>query len=302
MKMFLTNLSTAMAVWCSVAVALICPIITLANADGCNEFVCGSVVSKCLLTQSCQCKLSDCFCCKDCLNCLGELYTECCSCLDMCPKHNDTLSALAPKSQIGDFEGVPEYFDALTAVEDENQWTTIRFPMRNSLQRHYNMATGTFGFGSPPYGSGDAGQETSLQNIPTTVNCTVIFLNNCMNNKKCSDYCESMVSVLCGEKKNEIENKIAGACGPWRQPTKRISNNFFSLHFRVPTAIAGFMTAAVSASVPIVTTMASMKAAALPVPRTKMTKRCSMLTAWMMRLIMLAKMTNTCHGIMVKRN
>ncbi|XP_075158699.1 twisted gastrulation [Haematobia irritans] len=166
---------------------------TIASGEGCNEFVCGSVVSKCLLTQSCQCKLSDCYCCKDCLNCLGDLYTECCGCLDMCPKHNDTLSALAPKSQIGDFEGVPEYFDALTAEEDESQWTTVRFPMRNSLPRHYNMASGTFGFGLPHSGVGVFDQEGSQ--IPlTAVNCTVIFLNYCMNNKKCADYCESMGS------------------------------------------------------------------------------------------------------------
>lgn len=159
------------------------------KGDGCNEFVCGSVVSKCLLTQSCQCKLSDCYCCKDCLNCLGELYTECCSCLDMCPKHNDTLSALAPKSQIGDFEGVPELFDTLTAEEDEDQWSTIRFPMRNSLQRHYNMATGSFGFGD------DIEQDAfGHKQLPTTVNCTVIYLNSCTTNKKCSQYCESMVS------------------------------------------------------------------------------------------------------------
>lgn len=163
------------------------------RGDGCNEFVCGSVVSKCLLTQSCQCKLADCFCCKDCLNCLGELYTECCSCLDMCPKHNDTLSALAPKSQIGDFEGVPELFDTLTAEEDDDQWTTIRFPMRNSLQRHYNMATGSFGFGGP---SADAVDQDAMvqKHVPATVNCTVIYLNTCTTNKKCSQYCESMVS------------------------------------------------------------------------------------------------------------
>ncbi|TMW47327.1 hypothetical protein DOY81_007590 [Sarcophaga bullata] len=158
---------------------------TSSEGDECNEFVCGSVVSKCLLTQSCQCKLTDCYCCKDCLNCLGELYAECCSCLDMCPIHNDTLSALAPKSQIGDFEGVPELFDTLTADDDDDQWMTVRFPMRHSLQRHFNMATGSFGFGSPLSDTNKFGHS---------VNCTVIYLNTCTNNKKCLQYCESMGS------------------------------------------------------------------------------------------------------------
>lgn len=165
---------------------------TSSEGNDCNELVCGSVVSKCLLTQSCQCKLTDCYCCKDCLNCLGELYTECCSCLDMCPIHNDTLSALAPKSQIGDFEGVPELFDALTSDDDDDQWMTVRFPMRNSLQRHFNMATGSFGFGSP---LSDVLDENKFAHKSSSVNCTVIYLNTCTNNIKCLQYCESMVST-----------------------------------------------------------------------------------------------------------
>lgn len=59
-------------------VALICvvPIIY-----ACNEAICASVVSKCMLTQSCKCDLKDCSCCKDCFNCLSYLYSECCSCV-----------------------------------------------------------------------------------------------------------------------------------------------------------------------------------------------------------------------------
>lgn len=278
-----------------VLATLCCNPISLVNADGCNEFVCGSVVSKCLLTQSCQCKLSDCYCCKDCLNCLGELYTECCSCLDMCPKHNDTLSALAPKSQIGDFEGVPEYFEALTAEEDESQWSTVRFPMRNSLQRHYNMATGSYGFGSPR--DDDIDQEASIRNIPTTVNCTVIFLNSCMNNKKCSDYCESMVCIKSNTQTYPPPQLLRYL---YSSPSNLMFIPFFC---RVPIAIVGSMTAAVNALVPIASTMASMRAVAPPVPKTtRMKTKCLMLTIWMMMLIMLGKMMRICHGIMAKMN
>lgn len=49
--------------------------------DGCNEAVCASVVSKCMLTQSCKCDLSNCSCCFECSQCLSVLYTECCSCV-----------------------------------------------------------------------------------------------------------------------------------------------------------------------------------------------------------------------------
>lgn len=51
------------------------------EVESCNEAVCGSIVSKCLLTQSCKCDLKNCTCCKECFNCLSHLYSECCSCV-----------------------------------------------------------------------------------------------------------------------------------------------------------------------------------------------------------------------------
>ena len=38
----------------------------------CNEAVCASIVSKCMLLQSCKCDLQpDCTCCKQCFECLA---------------------------------------------------------------------------------------------------------------------------------------------------------------------------------------------------------------------------------------
>ena len=51
------------------------------TAHACNEAVCASIVSKCMLTQSCKCELRNCTCCKECFNCLDYLYAECCSCV-----------------------------------------------------------------------------------------------------------------------------------------------------------------------------------------------------------------------------
>lgn len=50
-------------------------------SESCNELVCASVVTKCMLTQSCNCDLATCHCCKECSSCLSYLYTECCSCV-----------------------------------------------------------------------------------------------------------------------------------------------------------------------------------------------------------------------------
>lgn len=56
-------------------------IVLIKHTNSCNEQVCASVVSKCMLTQSCKCDLESCLCCKECFNCLSYLYSECCSCV-----------------------------------------------------------------------------------------------------------------------------------------------------------------------------------------------------------------------------
>lgn len=54
------------------------------QCTACNEAVCASSVSKCLLLKSCECDMtnrSNCTCCTDCHRCLARLYTDCCSCV-----------------------------------------------------------------------------------------------------------------------------------------------------------------------------------------------------------------------------
>lgn len=48
------------------------------------ENQCASVVSKCLLLDACKCEITrdaSCTCCKDCRQCLGKSFLECCSCV-----------------------------------------------------------------------------------------------------------------------------------------------------------------------------------------------------------------------------
>lgn len=61
--------------------SLVLLFIAVQNASSCNESICASQVSKCMLTQSCRCDLKNCSCCRDCRQCLSYLYTECCSCV-----------------------------------------------------------------------------------------------------------------------------------------------------------------------------------------------------------------------------
>ena len=58
--------------------------------EACNEAICASLVSKCLLIKSCDCNMSDksnCACCGECQLCLAKLYSECCSCVGKLKGH-----------------------------------------------------------------------------------------------------------------------------------------------------------------------------------------------------------------------
>lgn len=58
-------------------------IVSVHLSYSCNEQVCASIVSKCMLTQSCKCDSKNYSCCHECFKCLGHLQLECCSCLGM---------------------------------------------------------------------------------------------------------------------------------------------------------------------------------------------------------------------------
>lgn len=68
--------------WFGVAVGTLAAFACVGYA--CNEAVCASIVSKCMITQSCKCDLANCSCCKECFSCLNNLYSECCSCVGEC--------------------------------------------------------------------------------------------------------------------------------------------------------------------------------------------------------------------------
>lgn len=69
-------------------------LLSVYTSFACNEHVCASLVSKCLLLKSCECDMSDkknCTCCKECHKCLARLYTECCSCVGKCISRSNLL-------------------------------------------------------------------------------------------------------------------------------------------------------------------------------------------------------------------
>lgn len=147
------------------------------SASSCNEDICGSVVSKCILTQSCKCEVKDASCYRSCVMCMGKKYfEECCGCVDLCPSNPKTT--LSEKSHVEDFEGVPELFDVLVSSpsdELEYNWNIFTFPvdfeMVLSNRKH----------------------QPSVQyaHHESATNCTVVYLDNCVSWNKCRQTCRS---------------------------------------------------------------------------------------------------------------
>ncbi|KAJ9575625.1 hypothetical protein L9F63_007559, partial [Diploptera punctata] len=182
--------SRKMLRWMTVLVATLC---VMNVVDSCNEAVCASVVSKCMLTQSCKCDLKNCSCCKDCFSCLGDLYSECCSCfINMCPKQNETGSALSKKSHVEEFtDPYPSLFEALTSEPDtQGRWITFTFPVdfdvvsyRPKLEKELK------------YWTQSAEQEVAPMKDIITLNCTVVYMSQCMSWNKCKQSCRSTGAV-----------------------------------------------------------------------------------------------------------
>lgn len=157
-------------------------LIFLKKVQGCNEAICVSVVSKCMLTQSCNCDLIKCSCCLECSQCLGFLYSECCSCVDLCPKTNETHDLdLSTKSHVEDFpQNFPQLFQALTKEPDpEERWDSFMYeivlkPKKTPTELEVKEFQGI------------QDEEKFV------INCTVAYFSNCMPYAKCKTNCQSL--------------------------------------------------------------------------------------------------------------
>ncbi|KAK9708206.1 Twisted gastrulation (Tsg) protein conserved region [Popillia japonica] len=157
----------------------------ICDVEACNHihsFNC--IVSKCLLTQSCKCDLKNCSCCKECSSCLSFQYSQCCSCVDLCPKPNDTGVKLSKQSNIEDFpEKMPELFKALTESPDsQDRWVSFTYPVDFDIAhiapiKDYKLQL----------------QSSDPDAKPLPIwNCTVAFMAECMSWAKCKNNCQSM--------------------------------------------------------------------------------------------------------------
>ncbi|KAL7031238.1 hypothetical protein ACKWTF_006942 [Chironomus riparius] len=144
--------------------------------SSCNQMLCASAVSKCMLTQQCKCDIKTCSCCDDCVNCLSWLWKECCSCVDLCPKPNETrINPLSKQSHSETLEDhIPGLFSALIEDSDEEKWSVFTFPVDFDVQTMSHS------------------QKNFLHLKTITVNCSVAYMSGCMSMRKCKETCNSM--------------------------------------------------------------------------------------------------------------
>ncbi|XP_071092157.1 twisted gastrulation protein homolog 1-A-like [Haliotis cracherodii] len=180
--------------WTSVALAFCGVLAVLCLAEACNEAICASRVSKCMLIKCCECNMSDkknCTCCRDCQVCLADLYTECCSCVGLCPPPDPNMDLYKTSSieRLGD--PIPDLFNVLTEIPDfQQRWVTYTYPRHQPEETLLTNVskdlkyTFTIGY--------DEKRTAAKSDEDENKNCTVAFFSQCMSIHKCKASCKSM--------------------------------------------------------------------------------------------------------------
>ena len=165
-------------------------------ASACNEAVCASIVSKCTLLKSCECKIEPgvpCTCCDRCTKCLDYLLTECCSCFELCPKPN--VTEMTQESTVFDYkEPVPELWNALTDRDYSDQWDKFVYPVDIPPNRAYKSRDdGLEQLSQEELGlTSHTKPDLLIKGDTVTVNCTVVYLSQCISANKCKSSCSTM--------------------------------------------------------------------------------------------------------------
>ncbi|KAK3085411.1 hypothetical protein FSP39_002919, partial [Pinctada imbricata] len=162
----------------------------LHTVESCNESVCASIVSKCMLIKACNCDMADiknCACCKDCQKCLSKLYTECCSCIGLCKVPNAEENLLNTSSVEDLTDPLPDLFNVLTEEPDfEERWVSFSYPY------HQDALIFKPDHGMLDLSSGSRDIDRLDDVTDPEQNCTVAFMSQCLSLRKCKVACQSM--------------------------------------------------------------------------------------------------------------
>lgn len=153
--------------------------------ESCEQFQCASIISKCMLNQSCKCDWSngaDATCYSDCIRCLGhKQFMECCSCVGICPSKQQKQFPMLQNSVVEEFDGaVPALFQEFIPLR--LNWKVVSFRMDTKNNNTLNSLS-----------SSRTAEKTDIKDKKdqNSTKCSVIFLNKCMALNKCSNFCRS---------------------------------------------------------------------------------------------------------------
>ncbi|KAK9878105.1 hypothetical protein WA026_020747 [Henosepilachna vigintioctopunctata] len=166
---------------------IICSLNTLVL--NCNESICASIVTKCLLMDLCKCDPNNSTCNMKCFVCLKQYYSDCCSCVDACYLETNEL---VQKNEVSFIEAldnpIPALFKALAQEpRRDDSWTSETIRLKIDLSRH--IAGKTWNFQMISHGTRiEKGGNFFI------ADCTVIFKNECIGIDRCKNICLTMGS------------------------------------------------------------------------------------------------------------
>ncbi|XP_072013736.1 twisted gastrulation protein homolog 1-A-like [Amphiura filiformis] len=186
--------------WCvEVALATLSACVLFYLVTACNEHVCASDVSKCQLLGSCSCDMKNCSCCGNCTRCLGGLWSECCSCMGLCPRRNHSNQGSSKHSTVANLMQIPSLFDALTEtdniIDPRIKWNVFRITHEEEDVKHYRPASPAvdkYSGKKTGIDTVDAANSTVAEDDVDEAACVIVYMDECLSLDKCELACTSM--------------------------------------------------------------------------------------------------------------
>lgn len=184
--------------------------------DTCDKTLCASIVSYCLIQESCSCDTSrNCSCCHECAICLSSKFEACSDCVGIREKSSySNVAANSHIEQSSEFEDLeepsPELFSKWTDQHLPSvHYSIYRYPNVEKLtsnihHHHHQHHKHEEGNGLPNVRRRFTSQdyELALRKVDhresSNMICTAAYFDRCMDQNECREGCRSMGANMFG--------------------------------------------------------------------------------------------------------
>jgi len=182
----------------------------------CDKSFCASIVSYCLIQESCSCDTSgNCSCCHQCAVCLNSKYEACSDCVGIREKSNySKVAANSDVAQTSEFENLEEPSPELFSKWTDRQlpgihYSIYRYPNVEKLtsnihHHHHQHHKHDQGNGLPNVRRRFTSQDYELalrkvdRSESSNMICTATYFDRCMDMNECREGCRSMGATMIG--------------------------------------------------------------------------------------------------------